>query len=478
MTARMRRLRWVVLGLWVAMIAVGVGLLVQYRAEVAGAAATRFLRRAGFSAAEVTVTGLGLSRATATLRLDAAGATGGQVTLDYPWEALRQRRLARIGLDGVTIRAEADAKGRLSVAGRAIPTGGTSEGGGGGVPVVLPVDALRITDATLTLTSPKGSATASLDTTLTRREDGGFDGRATVTTAATGVPALSPWMKGVAITDPAGTLTAKLRFAWDGASGLDGRGDLLLKEVGGRFGPVAVSGINGVIALSSLLPPVVPEGQTLAVKRLDVGLPLTDGIIRFGIDRQGRLHQQRAEWSWAGGRISAEPFTIDPTDPKGTVTLSAKAIPLPALFGLVDVDGLEATGAVSGRLPVRLTGSTVRVDDGVLEADAPGTLQYDPAHTPGFLTGAEGSPTDLLRRALTDFHYDTLRATVDGAAGGDLRIAIAIRGNNPEFYDGHVVALNLKVSGALDRILRQSLDAYRIPQTVLDRMTEFERKSP
>ncbi len=67
---------------------------------------------------------------------------------------------------------------------------------------------------------------------------------------------------------------------------------------------------------------------------------------------------------------------------------------------------------------------------------------------------------------------------MEGQAGGELAVGIAIRGSNPAFYDGYPVALNLKVSGALDRILRQSLDTYRIPETVRDRMTEFQRKNP
>ena len=148
------------------------------------------------------------------------------------------------------------------------------------------------------------------------------------------------------------------------------------------------------------------------------------------------------------------------------------------VLAMVAVDGLEASGTVSGRLPVRIATDSVHLDGGLLEADAPGTLRYDPENPPGFLKGEEGSPTALLMGALTDFRYDTLSATVDGQAGGELAVGIAIRGSNPAFYDGYPVALNLKVSGALDRILRQSLDTYRIPETVRDRMTEFQRRNP
>ncbi len=46
-------------------------------------------------------------------------------------------------------------------------------------------------------------------------------------------------------------------------------------------------------------------------------------------------------------------------------------------------------------------------------------------------------------------------------------------GNNPGFYDGYPVEFNLNVSGALDRVLRQSLAGYRIPAAIEEQLQEF-----
>jgi hypothetical protein len=140
------------------------------------------------------------------------------------------------------------------------------------------------------------------------------------------------------------------------------------------------------------------------------------------------------------------------------------------------VDGLAASGKLAGTLPVVFAGDKVTLNGGVLESAGPGTLRYDPAHPPSGLKGEEGSPTAMLMGALTDFHYDTLRITIDGQAGGELSAGFSLRGANPSFYDGYPVALNLKLSGALDRILRQNLDVYRIPDTLRDRMTGSDQK--
>lgn len=457
-------------------------LLVAYRIELAEAGATWALRRAGFPDATVTVAELLPERSRATVRLDKAGTVAGVVTLEHPLKSLLEGRLAAVTLTEGRLTLDAGKDGRLRVAGMALDGGGGSagetggEGGDQGGTVALPVDSLRVEDAAVTLVMPKGRANGTLRLDAAR-EGESLQGLATLTAPAKELPPVAAWLGTVAIDEPGGSLTAKLRFSLD-AKGLAAQGDVRLANVGGRFGPVAVSGVNGVLTLSSLTPPILPPGQTLAVKLLDVGLPLTDGTVRFGYGKTGALAVERAEWRWAGGRLRAEPFVIAPGAAERTVTLRADGVHLGPLLNLAAVEGLDATGTVSGRLPVRIAKDAIHLDDGVLEADAPGTLRYDPADPPSFLQGEEGSPTDLLRGALTDFRFETLRATVDGQAGGDLRVGIAIRGANPTFYDGHPVALNLKVSGALDRILRQSLDTYRIPDAVRDRMTEFERKNP
>lgn len=475
----MRRLRrWLVL---VQMMLLGgaLALLFLHRTDLAGAAATQALRRAGFPDAAVAVTELSAERTRATLRLDRGGAVGGTLTVLHPLETLLEGRIARLDIADARLRLDVAKDGGLRLAGYPL-TGSTTAGGKretqgeGAVPI--PIDTIQFGQTAVTLATPRGTAEGTLRLTMTR--DGALHrGQATLTAPAKGLPVLTHWTGAGTIAETVGTLTVKARLTWDGAA-LSAQGDLLLADVAGQFGPVSASGINGVLSLPSLFPPVVAPGQTLAVKLLDVGLPLTDGTLRFGYGAKGRLSVERAEWRWAGGVLRAEPFTIDPAVPRGTVTLRAEGVHLGPMLAMVAVDGLEASGTVSGSLPVRIGADSVHLDGGLLEADGPGSLRYDPENPPGFLAGEAGSPTALLMGALTDFRYDTLSATVEGEAGGELAVGIAIRGSNPSFYDGYPVALNLKVSGALDRILRQSLETYRIPETVRDRMTEFQRKNP
>ncbi|WP_431856357.1 YdbH domain-containing protein [Azospirillum sp.] len=452
-----------------------------------GTALTYAMRRGGLGDANAEVTDLGLTES--RLSLHAAGIDA-RVAVRHPWGALLRGRAERITVSGVTVRL------------KDLPRGG----GGGGVPA-LPADELVLTNSSVVLDAPGGPLTVAVEAVA--RPEGNalaFTGTATASGGVTmeakgrhdpargvgsadlrlrpvrlreGQPNLSTLVPrgAVAVAATAGRLSGRAKLAWDG-KGLTSSGEVLMEDLAGSVGPVGVGGLSGVLRLTSLWPPVLPSGQTLAMKTLDVGLPLTDGVVALGLTRRGVLDIDRAEWRWAGGTVRAKPFEMALESPKGTIELEAEGLDLGTVLALASLEGLSAEGRLRGTLPVRIANGKVRLDGGVLEADAPGSLRYDPATPPAGLQGDPGSPTALLLGALTDFRYESLSATVDGEAGGEMRVGLRIRGANPEFYGGHPVALNLNLSGALDRILRQGLDAYRIPDAVRERMLDYQKKGP
>ncbi|HYH37468.1 MAG TPA: YdbH domain-containing protein [Azospirillum sp.] len=482
---RRRRQGWTVTGAVALAVLASVALTLP---NLLGTTLTYAMRRGGLGDATAEVTALGWTES--RLSLHAAGLDA-QVAVRHPLNALLRGRAERITVSGVTLRPND------------LPQG---SGGGGSVPA-LPVDELVLTDSRVVLDAPGGPLTVAVEAVVRPEGDAlAFAGTAAALGGVTvevkgrhdparatgsadlrlrpvrlrkGTPDLAALVPraagGVAAT--AGSVSGRAKLAWDG-KGLTSSGEVLMEDVAGSAGPVGIGGLSGVLRLTSLMPPVLPSGQTLAVKTLDVGLPLTDGVVTLGLTRRGVLDIDRAEWRWAGGTVRAKPFEIALESPKGTIELEAEGLDLGTVLALASLEGLSADGRLRGTLPLRIAGGKVRLDGGVLEADAPGRLRYDPAAPPAGLQGDPGSPSALLLGALTDFHYENLSATVDGEAGGEMRVGLRIRGANPEFYGGHPVALNLNLSGALDRILRQGLDAYRIPDAVRERMLDYEKKGP
>ncbi|WP_042696506.1 YdbH domain-containing protein [Azospirillum sp. B506] len=392
--------------------------------------------------------------------------------IDLQESALRAEQVAlRLDQDGAARRA-AGTVARLTSMAKPAPV----------VPLAVTLRAAQSGEGPWTIDGGAEGANGLLDVTLVGSYDqtGGIGRLEAVTKAirlaenGPGLAAISP-LAATFFEKASGTLSGKATLALTD-KGFTTAGQAVVKGLAGAAGPVVVTGVNGTVALSSLSPPVIPVGQKLSIGLLDVGIPLTDGTLLFGYGRDGRLDVDRAEWRWAGGTLRADPFELSPEKPKGSITLHADGIDAAKLLELIAVDGLEASGTLAGSLPVVLAGDKVTLHGGVLESSGPGTLRYDPAQPPSGLKGEEGSPTAMLMGALTDFRYDTLRITIDGQAGGELSAGFSLRGSNPSFYDGYPVVLNLKLSGALDRILRQNLDVYRIPDTLRDRLTGSDQK--
>lgn len=279
------------------------------------------------------------------------------------------------------------------------------------------------------------------------------------------------------VEDAAGSVEAKARLAWTAAAPPDGRAEIALRGVDVTAAGVSARAVNGVIALDGLNPPSLPPGQTLAIGLLDVGVPLVNGTVVFGLSRERVLAVERATWDWAGGTIFAEPFEADLDEDAWRATLAARGLDLAQILAIAEVDGLAGTGTLDGRLPLRLGFATVAVEDGLLAATGPGTLRYAPAPGADVLdTGQAG--TDLLLDALANFNYDELTMRIDGAAGGETAIGLRLVGRNPDLYDGYPVALNVNLSGALDTLLRRGLAGYRIPEAVRERLEGFGGEGP
>lgn len=268
-----------------------------------------------------------------------------------------------------------------------------------------------------------------------------------------------------------GTVALKARAGW-GKGATPGRAELLLEDVSLTGPSFVLQGLNAVVTADKLQPLHMPE-QELSIGLLDVGIPLSDGLVRFAVPESETLRVGQAEFAWAGGSVRAQPFAADLSSMTGSVTLEAEGLELGQVLSMAGVDGLAATGTLNGRIPVIVEKNGVRFEQGRLDAAGPGTLRYDPADPPSFLDPGQNDSTGLVMQVLQNFHYTELGITIDGSAGGEMEVKLRVRGSNPDFYDGYPVALNLNLSGALASILQSGVTSYRIPETVKARIEQF-----
>ncbi len=282
---------------------------------------------------------------------------------------------------------------------------------------------------------------------------------------------LFPLLQGL-VDDVAGVVAAEGEIAWsDGAIISDVT--LLVEDVSATIDQIRVERANAVVRLDGVWPPSTPPGQIVAVALLDAGLPLTDGIVTFQLSPEGTIDIDHAEWRWAGGTISAGAIRIDPAADDHEVVFDVAGIDLAQVVALAEIGGLEATGLLSGRIPVSFSDAGVVIAGGVLEAGpVGGALRYKPDAAPSALRGA-GEAATLMLDALENFEYERLRVSLDRKADGDTVVGLHLRGANPSFYDGYPVEFNLNISGELDAMLQRGLESYRIPDVIAERLREF-----
>ena len=279
------------------------------------------------------------------------------------------------------------------------------------------------------------------------------------------------------VQDVAGTIGLSAHAKWTKAKkglSVTTGGQIFLKDVEGNVEGNIIQGVNAVINLDSLSPPVLTE-EKIAVGAVNVGLPLGSGLVVASLDAKKNFTLHQAEWVLAGGTITSSPMKLNLDGELTTeATLTAKGLQLDELFQIAPLDGLSAVGTVDGVLPLEMRQGEISLKNGVLESRGSGKIMYSPQEIPAFLRDNSQQIVDL-RVALKAFEFETLKLTLDGTLGKGQKIGLSAKGKNPEFYDGYPVNINLNVEGPLENIIRYSPGSNQIPDQIQKQLEEYEK---
>ena len=240
-----------------------------------------------------------------------------------------------------------------------------------------------------------------------------------------------------------------------------GSATVRFRDFGIAAGGFSAEGVNGAIDFTRLSPLVTEKGQVLTAKRLAFGQVLEDGRFQFALKKNYQLTIDDAHGAFMGGEVALRGQTIDLQSGEQSATVQVAGIDLSQAMTLADLKGLSSSGRLDGTLPLRHKKDTLRIEDGELHATGPGVLKYDSTDASSALQG--GQEVTLLREVLKDFHYQKMAISITGEFGGEEEIKMALAGNNPSVYGGKSLELNLNFSGALDSIVRSSVQFYNGP---------------
>ncbi len=232
---------------------------------------------------------------------------------------------------------------------------------------------------------------------------------------------------------------------------------LVLHELGFDAPGLSVRGVNARLQRVGRTVRNQLDTQEIRVDLLDIGIPLRNGLIRFHTREAPSVRIEQLCFTWGGGGVQIEPFALqfDQLAAEHPIVLTFEAIRLNPLLQLIPVDGLWGTGFLNGRVPLRIRGSELAVDQGSISTEIPGLLRYRPEEKPAFFEYNDQAA--LLFEALRNFHYESLSIGLNGRTRDNLQLSISLAGANPDLYDGHPFKLNFNIEGELDTIIRRSV---------------------
>lgn len=251
-------------------------------------------------------------------------------------------------------------------------------------------------------------------------------------------------------------------------------------------GPVSLTASNlsgfyedvGVINLNTHLEGTIIDGlyfksrqdHSFSIERIDVGLPIEQIAFNYALDSENTLLSvDNFEATLFNGKVSSDTLRYDWTAPSNQLELNIKRLDLSRMLDLAAYDSVQATGFISGTLPLALTGNTPSIGRGELHVEAPGGAIHYSA-----LGGAgSNAAIDFVNQALSNYQYDVMDTSVNYQPSGELDLSVRLQGLNPDMNNGQRINLNLNINDNIPTLL-QSLQSGRSIADALERAIQSQ----
>lgn len=213
---------------------------------------------------------------------------------------------------------------------------------------------------------------------------------------------------------------------------------------------------------------LLAEGLELQVGRIFSKQPIRG--LELSLKPSKKVYVGKLGMEWQGARIESSLLELDPSLQSLRLELASNKLSLQELLTALDQPKLSGQGEIKGSLNMiweKARGLTIR--PAFFESTGPGILRYaDPAlhGTVGKVETFDSFQALLARgqqalvmKALEDFHYKKLRATVTRDPDLKLRAELDLSGANPALAKSQPFEIRIPIEGDLESLLLNSLFA-------------------
>jgi len=272
-----------------------------------------------------------------------------------------------------------------------------------------------------------------------------------------------------------GAAKTEAEFAWD-ESGMRrefARLDMSVDKL--RTSEITVENMATDFSLRQVFSPRSAGPQEVRIGRLDVGVPLTLGVLGVNVVATDLIEVEIKHFELFGGVISSQKLSIDPTAEAFDAALDVRDIDLASILAFAEFGELNATGRLEGRLPLSYRNGELRIHDGLLQTGAGGgRLVYKPREIDAALKEADRS-SRLALEALANFAYEIITIRINETEAEELRLDIFIKGKSLDVFGGLPIEFNIVIEGPIRQIIEENLAPPELPpnlQEIVDQGRE------
>lgn len=252
-----------------------------------------------------------------------------------------------------------------------------------------------------------------------------------------------------------------------------------LDALNGHYDKIVFSGVNGEMALTMAQGIASSKLAHVHVASLDVGFPVQDIDARFALAPRSiasppLLKIKKASAKLLGGVAQTGPFKLDFARDENTFMVQLEHIDLNEIVSLEQQEGLQGSGFLDGRIPIRLSREGIAVDNGRLDVRKPGgVIRYTP--TPRVASLAQSNQSvGMIVQVLRNFRYQVMNVRSDYHTKGDLKMQVHLEGSNPDWQAGKPVHLNLNLQENIPVLLR----SLQLGGEITERVREHYQATP
>ncbi len=225
---------------------------------------------------------------------------------------------------------------------------------------------------------------------------------------------------------------------------------IITPTFGAQPSPFTLDG-NLTLAAKQTVPDVE---ASMLFKKIDGLVPVKQLFASFRYKPiTHELIASKLEAQILGARCSVRPFSYILGNSTNKLFLDLEGLNLEKVLALYPDAKVAGSATLDGSLPLEISSKKFSISSGVLEARAPGgTLKGDLSAWAAAHPGNEG--LQIAAKALSNLHFDHLKANVTYNPNGNLELQLGIRGQNPDWSKNQPLNLNISVEEHVPSLLK------------------------